>query len=78
MLSFDGPEYELLGPLHSDLFFQDKLLMNGVDIKIKLRCSKDSSCLMSSLAAGSCKLFIMGLAICEEGAGGAWSTFGAC
>ena len=58
MLSSDGPEYELLRPLHSDMFFQDKLLMNGVDVKIKLMCSKYSFCLMSSLAAGSCKLVI--------------------
>ncbi|XP_030434113.1 uncharacterized protein F54H12.2-like [Gopherus evgoodei] len=39
---------ELLGHLHSDLFFQEKLLLNGVDVKIKLTCSKDAFCLMGS------------------------------
>ncbi|XP_030410029.1 uncharacterized protein F54H12.2-like [Gopherus evgoodei] len=43
---------ELLGHLHSDLFFQEKLLLNGVDVKIKLTCSKDAFCLMGSAAEG--------------------------
>ncbi|XP_039366879.1 uncharacterized protein F54H12.2-like [Mauremys reevesii] len=43
---------EVLGHLHSDLFFQEKLLLNGVDVKIKLMCSKDTFCLMGSAAKG--------------------------
>ncbi|XP_050795728.1 uncharacterized protein F54H12.2-like [Gopherus flavomarginatus] len=43
---------ELLGHLHSDLFFQEKLLLNGVDVKIKLTRSKDAFCLMGSAAEG--------------------------
>ncbi|XP_043349901.1 uncharacterized protein F54H12.2-like [Dermochelys coriacea] len=43
---------ELLGHLHSDLFFQEKLLLNGVDVKIKLTCSKDAFCLMGSGTKG--------------------------
>ncbi|XP_038271561.1 uncharacterized protein F54H12.2-like [Dermochelys coriacea] len=39
---------ELLDHLHSNLFFQEKLLLNGVDVKIKLTCSKDAFCLMGS------------------------------
>lgn len=49
---------ELLGHLHSDLFFQEKLLLNGVDVKIKLTRSKDAFCLMGNVAAGQCKLKI--------------------
>ena len=39
---------DLIGPIHADIFFQDKLLLNGVSMKIKLHRSKDSFCLMSS------------------------------
>ncbi|KAM7149938.1 uncharacterized protein F54H12.2-like [Macrochelys suwanniensis] len=49
---------ELLGHLHSDLFFQKKLLLNRVDVKIKLTRSKDAFCLMGS-AAGGFKLHIV-------------------
>ncbi|XP_019375886.1 PREDICTED: uncharacterized protein F54H12.2-like [Gavialis gangeticus] len=49
---------ELLGHLHSDLFFQEKQLLNGMDVKIKLTRSKDAFCLMGTTAAGPCKLKI--------------------
>ncbi len=35
---------ELLAPIHSDIFFQEKIMLNGVDIKI--RETKDEFCLM--------------------------------
>ncbi|KAJ8025636.1 hypothetical protein HOLleu_33248 [Holothuria leucospilota] len=38
---------DMLGPIHSDIFFQDKYLLNGVDMKLKLIRSKDTFCLMS-------------------------------
>ncbi|XP_063819166.1 uncharacterized protein F54H12.2-like [Pseudophryne corroboree] len=41
---------ELLGPLHCDLFHQHKLILNAVDLKIKLTRNKDSFCLMSAEA----------------------------
>lgn len=37
---------ELLAPIHSDIFFQQKLMLNGVDIKIRMTRSKDDFCLM--------------------------------
>ncbi|XP_069083606.1 uncharacterized protein F54H12.2-like [Pleurodeles waltl] len=40
-------QFDLLGCIHSDLFFQDKLLVNGIDLKIKLNCNKDALCLIS-------------------------------
>lgn len=38
---------ELLAPIHSDIFFQPKLLLNGVDIRIHLTRAKDAFCLIS-------------------------------
>ncbi|XP_053571774.1 uncharacterized protein F54H12.2-like [Bombina bombina] len=45
-----GKTIELLGHLHSDLFFQEKLMLNGIDLKIKLTRNKDAFCLMSAEA----------------------------
>ncbi|KAM3848300.1 uncharacterized protein F54H12.2-like [Vipera latastei] len=39
-------KWDLLGPLHSDLFFQDRLLINGVDVKVKLTRSRNEFCVM--------------------------------
>ncbi|XP_053534212.1 uncharacterized protein F54H12.2-like [Ictalurus punctatus] len=39
---------ELLAPIHSDIFFQEKLMLNGVDIKIRMTRAKDEFCLMRS------------------------------
>ncbi|XP_030395305.1 uncharacterized protein F54H12.2-like [Gopherus evgoodei] len=50
---------DLLGPLHSNLFFQEKLLLNGVDLKIKLTRSKDVFCLMSGTANENYKVHII-------------------
>ena len=38
----------LIGHLHCDIFNQDKFLINGVEVGIRLVCSKDSFCLMES------------------------------
>ncbi|XP_053323790.1 uncharacterized protein F54H12.2-like [Spea bombifrons] len=43
-----GKTVELLGHLHSDIFFQEKLILNGLDLKIKLTRNKDTFCLMSA------------------------------
>lgn len=39
-------EVELLGPLHGDIFFCEKLLLNSVDLRIKLVRSSNTFCLM--------------------------------
>ncbi|GAB0206293.1 hypothetical protein GRJ2_003094900 [Grus japonensis] len=57
-LMAQGRRIELLGSIHSNLFFQDKHLLNDMNIKIKLMHCKDSFCFMSSPAAGACKLVI--------------------
>ena len=38
---------ELIAPIHTDLFFQEKLLLNGIDISLKFIRSKNEFCLMS-------------------------------
>ena len=37
---------DMMGKLHSDLFFQDRYMLNGVDMKIRLVWSKDTFTLM--------------------------------
>ena len=44
----ESKSVSLLGPLYGDIFFQERLLLPGVDIKIKLNRQKDSFCLLSS------------------------------
>jgi hypothetical protein len=46
----DGKEVDLVGRLHSDIFFQSRYMMNEVNTRIKLLRSKDSFCLMASTA----------------------------
>ncbi len=37
----NGVEY--LAPVHSDIFFQEKVMLNGVDIKIRMMRGKETS-----------------------------------
>lgn len=39
---------DLIGHLHCDVFNQDKFLINGVEVRVRLVRSKDSFCLMES------------------------------
>ena len=36
----------MVGIIHSDLFFQDKYLLNNINLRIRLVRSKDAFCLM--------------------------------
>jgi len=47
-------EFDMMGRLHADIFFQDRYIINEVGIKIKLVRSKDLFCLM-----GACKVKIL-------------------
>ena len=38
-----------MGPVHGDIFFQDRYLLNGVDLKLKFHRSKNSFRLMAAL-----------------------------
>ncbi|XP_069615892.1 uncharacterized protein F54H12.2-like [Ranitomeya imitator] len=41
---------DLLGPIFGDIFNQPKLMLNGLDLKVKLTRNKDAFCLMSAEA----------------------------
>jgi len=44
-------EFDMIGHIHGDVFFQERYLLNEVGMKIKLVRSKDAFCLME--AAGT-------------------------
>lgn len=44
--SAESAEVDLLGPLHSDIFFCERLMLNSVDLRIKLIRNNDAFCLM--------------------------------
>lgn len=52
-------EFELLGPLHVDLFVQDKYLVNGMPIRIKLTRTSSAFCLQSTEDEAAYKLQIV-------------------
>ncbi|XP_072046822.1 uncharacterized protein F54H12.2-like [Amphiura filiformis] len=49
---------DMTGPIHSDIFFQDKLLLNSIDLKVKLTPSQPEFCLLSSNDQGNYKVSI--------------------
>nr|XP_012235908.1 PREDICTED: uncharacterized protein LOC105680053 [Linepithema humile] len=52
----DGQALDLIGHLHCDVFNQDKFLINGVEVRMRLVCSKDSFCLMESNSVSKIRL----------------------
>ncbi|XP_011171651.3 uncharacterized protein F54H12.2-like [Solenopsis invicta] len=44
----EGRALDLIGHLHCDVFNQDKFLINGVEVRMRLVRSKDSFCLMET------------------------------
>ena len=50
-LTVGSREFDMMGRLHADLFFQDRFMLNAVGVKIKLIRSKDAFCLMGTTAA---------------------------
>ena len=49
---------DMMGPIHSDIFFQDRLMLNGVNLRIKLNRAKNVFCLVSSAAGANFKVVI--------------------
>ena len=39
---------DMIGPIHSDIFFQDRHMLNGVDVKLKFIRSSNAFCLMAT------------------------------
>ena len=52
----------MMGKLHLDLFCQDKYLLNQVDLKIKLRRSRDAFALVAD--AANYKIKIKEIVLC--------------
>lgn len=50
---------DMIGQLHCDIFQQNRLLLNMVDLKIKMTRSKPEFCLMSSTAETEYKVMLM-------------------
>ena len=44
---------DLIGRLHSDLFFQEKLPLNGINVQIRLVRSKGALYIMATRIAGA-------------------------
>ena len=56
---------DLEGPLMADIFQQDRLLINGVEMKISLTQSKDAFCLMSSKGGWKIQILEACVRICK-------------
>ena len=50
---------ELQGRIHSDVFNQEKLILNGVDLTVKLHRHKPEFCLLSADTAKAYKITIV-------------------
>ena len=55
---------DMMGRLHVDLFLQDKFLLNGVDVKIRLVRSKDAFSLMADGQNPDYKVRIVEATLC--------------
>lgn len=56
--SLGGKTFDLIGHLHCDIFNQDKMLLNGVEMRVRLVRSKDTFCLMDASDDGKFKVQI--------------------
>uniref|UniRef100_A0ABD2XSP5 Coat protein n=1 Tax=Trichogramma kaykai TaxID=54128 RepID=A0ABD2XSP5_9HYME len=56
--TLNSPPLDMIGHLHCDVFNQDKMLINGVEMRVRMVRSKDAFCLMDSTANGRFKVSI--------------------
>ncbi len=49
---------DMTGPIHADIFFQDKLLLNSIDLKVKLTPAQPEFCVLSSAVDRNFKVSI--------------------
>lgn len=54
---------DMIGPIHSDIFFQDRHMLNGVDVKLKLIRSSNSFSLMATGANPTFKVVIQNASV---------------
>ena len=57
-LTKESHTVDMMGPIHSDKFYQDRLMLNGVNLRIKLNRAKNVFCLVSSAAGANFKVVI--------------------
>lgn len=57
-LTSQSKTVDMIGPLHCDIFQQNRLLLNMVDLKIKMTRSKPNFCLMSSKVGADYKVVL--------------------
>jgi hypothetical protein len=55
----EGRVVDMIGCVHSDLFFQDRFLPNDVNIRVRLVRNKDAFCLMSPVQGAAYKVKIL-------------------
>jgi hypothetical protein len=55
-LAAESRSFEVMGRLHGDIFFQERYIISGVNIKLKLSRSKDAFCIMSNHAGRTVKI----------------------
>ena len=55
----EGVIVDLIGRIHSDVFFQDRFMLNEVNVKFRFVRYKDSFCVMSGEANASYKVKII-------------------
>jgi hypothetical protein len=48
--------FSMYGRLHVDMFFQDRLLINNVNVRLKLNRSKDAFCIISNCKSSKLKI----------------------
>ena len=56
----EGVTVDLIGRIHSDVFFQDRCMLNEVNVKVRLVGNKDSFLVMTGEANASYKVKIIG------------------
>jgi len=48
LIARESREFDIMGRVHADIFFQDRYMMNEVGLKIKLIRSKNAFCVMGA------------------------------
>ena len=51
--------FEMMGPIHADIFSQNNVLLPGVEVRLKLHRSKDSFCLISKVTDAEYRVHIL-------------------
>jgi len=53
-LAAQSGDFDIMGRLHADIFFQEGYMINEVGVKIKLVRSKDAFCMIGAAKCRSC------------------------